>query len=75
MQLAPTVWTGYLPLEVLYPARTQMPSHVAWPEVGSYTQPRGPLFLPYTGVCPRPCPNGSQGPEASRFPTDHVELP
>ena len=73
--LAPFVSVGSLDHDEIYPVRTQMPTRVAWPEVGGIIPPRGPLLPPYTGPRPHPCSNGYQGPQASVFPDGHLQLP
>src|SRR3954468_1796368 len=50
--LSPFVSVGYLEHDVIYPVRTQMPSHVAWPKIGDIFPPRGPLLPPYTRPSP-----------------------
>ena len=42
--LAPFVSVGSLERDVIYPVMTQMPTRVAWPEVGGIFPPRGPLL-------------------------------
>src|SRR4051812_19568642 len=56
--LAPFVIVGSVEDDAIYPARNQMPTRVAWPEVGGIIPPRGPLLLPYTGPRPHLCSNG-----------------
>src|SRR3954462_14409085 len=72
--LAPFVSLGSVEHDAIYPVRTQMPTRVAWPEVGGIIPPRGPLLPPYTGPRPHPCPNGYQGPQASVFPDARPQL-
>src|SRR3954464_1060918 len=66
--LAPFVSVGSVEYDAIYPVRTQMPSRVAWPEIGGIFSPRGPLLPPYAGPRPHPGSNGYQGPQASVFP-------
>ena len=73
-QLAPFVSVGSVEHDAIYPVRTQMPSRVAWPEIGGIIPPRGPLLPPYTGPRPHPCSNGYQGPQASVFPDARPQL-
>src|SRR3954466_15900041 len=40
--LAPFVSVGSVEHDAIYPVRTQMPTRVAWPEVGGIIPPRGP---------------------------------
>ena len=47
--LAPFVSVGLVEYDAINPVRTQMPSRVAWPEIGGIFPPRGPLLPPYTG--------------------------
>src|SRR3954471_24374010 len=56
--LAPFVSVGSVEHDAIYPVRTQMPSRVAWPEVGGIIPPHGPLLPPYAGPRPHPCSNG-----------------
>ena len=72
--LAPFVSVGSVEHDAIYPVRTQMPSRVAWPEIGGIIPPRGPLLPPYTGPRPHPCSNGYQGPQASVFPDARPQL-
>src|SRR3954468_23467225 len=72
--LAPFVSVGSLEYDAIYPVRTQMPSRVAWPEIGGIITPRGPLLPPYAGPRPHPCSNGYQGPQASVFPDARPQL-
>ena len=73
--LAPFVRVGSVEYDAIYPVRTQMPSRVAWPEIGGIFPPRGPLLPPYAGPRPHPCPYGYQGPQASVFSNAHLQLP
>src|SRR3954463_15972158 len=59
----------------IYPVRTQMPTRVAWTEVGGIIPSRGPLLPPYTGPRPHLCSNGYQGPQATVFPDARPQLP
>ena len=72
--LASFVSDGSLDHDVIYPVRTQMPSQVAWPEIGGIFPPRGPLLPPYTRPRPHPFPNRYQGPQASVFSDGHLQL-
>ena len=74
-QLAPVVQTGYGDLEMLNPLRIHLPARVDWPAVGGVTPLRGPLLTPVMGPRPHPCPYGSQGSHARRFPDPQVQLP
>src|SRR4051812_48910939 len=58
--LDPFVSVGSVEHDAIYPVRTQMPTRVAWPEVGGIIPPRGPLLPPYTGPRPHPCSNGTR---------------
>ena len=66
---------GSLEHDVIYPVRTQIPSRVAWPEIGGIFPPRGPLLPPHVEPRPRPCPNGYQDPQTSVFPDARPQLP
>src|SRR3954471_12518069 len=56
--LAPFVSVGSVEYDAIYLVRTQMPSRVAWPEVGGTIPSRGPLLPPYAGPRPLPSSNG-----------------
>src|SRR3954464_14601209 len=73
--LVPFVSVGSVEYDAIYPVRTQMPSRVAWLEIGGIFSPRGPLLPPYAGPRPHPCPNGYQGPQVSVFSDGHLQLP
>src|ERR1041385_3996853 len=70
--LAPFVSVGSVEYDAICPVRAQMPSRVAWPEIGGIFPPRGPLLPPYARPRPHPCPNGYQGPQASVFSDGHL---
>src|SRR4051812_13641361 len=52
--LAPFVSVESVEHDALYPVRTQMPTRVAWPDVGGIIPPRGPLLPPYARPRPHP---------------------
>src|SRR3954453_2251323 len=66
--LAPFLSVGSVEHDAIYPLRTQMPTRVAWPEIGGIIPPRGPVLPPYAGPRPHPFSNEYQGPQASVFP-------
>lgn len=73
--LSTAVDAGLLPTDVLYPARTEFPPHLALPKVGGHTPEQGPLRSLDGWPHPRPCPYGRQGPEACTFSASSRELP